>query len=49
MQMKNLVFEKLDQKGQNPHHGGRIQIMKSNEVYVEALLSGDLYKVKMKS
>ena len=46
---KILSLKKLDQKGFEIHIiGGHICIMKVNEVYAEASLGGDRYKVRMK-
>jgi hypothetical protein len=44
-----LSLKVLDQKGLEMHIvGGCVRIMKNDEVYTEASLGGELYKVKMK-
>ena len=46
---KILSLNKLDQKGFEIRMvAGHILIMKTDEVYAEVSLSGDLYEVKMK-
>jgi len=46
---KILSLKKLDQKGfEIQIVGGHIRILKANEVYAQASLGGDLYKLKMK-
>jgi len=46
---KILSLKRLDQKGFEIRIlAGHLRIMRSNEVYVEASLGGDLYEVKMK-
>jgi len=46
---KILSLKVLDQKGfESRICGGRVRIMKNMETYTEAVLGGELYKVKMK-